>query len=156
MAVLLNVFITGMVAIPGFAFPSHKLFGTGYYVVKNPSLIQKLYKVLRVELFRRGLMLAFWGRKNNRRKFFDGRASGIENFTYQSKQSEFGHMLSFLLLSLACVALLFKGYYVLVLVASIINVVGNLYPSILQRMHRIRIERVVLLKQRSKATKNGN
>jgi len=153
MALLLSVFLTGMVAIPGFALPTHTLLNRKYYVVKNADLTQKMYKALQVEHFRKMLMWVFWGRKTNRKKFFDGKASGIDNFLYQSKQAEFGHILSFLLLLVACIPLLIKEYYLLVPVASFINVLGNLYPVILQRAHRIRIDKVLRLRKRREMAK---
>lgn len=140
-----------MVAIPGFAFATHKLVGSSYYEIKHPVLLRKAYRMLRLDLFRRALMLVFWGRKSQRKKFFDGTASGIENFIFQTKQAEFGHIVSFVLLALTAVLSVVQGYYVLALVSTCINTIGNLYPALLQRSHRHRIDRVLKLQeQRSK------
>lgn len=141
-AILLNVFITGVFAFPGFVFPTNKLLPNGFYLIKHPVALTQLYALLKVDWFRKGLLLVFWGKKGNRKRYFNGSRNGIQNFIYQSKQSEFGHLGPFIAISLVSGALLAKGQPVLVVVAMFINTVGNFYPIILQRHHRMRITRI--------------
>lgn len=140
---VMNIYVTGVFAIPGFFFPSNKLLGSSYYAIKNPASLKNLYNKLGVEKFRELLIRFIWGKENNRKKYFDGTRTGFENFIYQSKQSEFGHLLPFIILVLISIWLLWKAYFLIALVTSIINVIFNFYPIVLQRFHRIRIEKVM-------------
>ncbi len=139
---LLTLFITGIFAFPGFVYPTNKLLPPGYYRLKNPGRLEYFHKLLGVKYYNIFLMI-YWGRKKNRRKYFDGTRKGLSNFIYQSKQSEFGHFISGVTVLIASIILLFYGYHLLVIMVSIINIIGNLYPVILQRYHRIRIENLI-------------
>jgi hypothetical protein len=55
-------------------------------------------------------------KEENRTKYFDGRKSGLANLAYQSRQSEFGHLGAFLVMTGAAL--------------------------ILQRHHRMRIDKL--------------
>lgn len=96
-----------------------------------------------VKYFQFLLMAAFWGHKKNRKKYFDGTKSGLKNFIYQTKQSEFGHFGAFVGIVVISIILLFHGYYSLVMAMAIINIIGNFYPILLQRLHRERISKVM-------------
>lgn len=139
-AFLINLFITGIFAFPGFVLSTHKLIGNSYYRLKNPELLSKIYKYLGVEYFKYSLLLFFWGSKKNREKYFNGTKSGIENFVYQSKQSEFGHLGAFVAIACVTILLLFYGYFLLCIFTTVMNIILNVYPVILQRFHRVRID----------------
>lgn len=141
-SILINLFITGVFAFPGFAFPTNRLIPSNYYKLKNPGLLMKVYKIMGIPTYRNALLILFWGREKNRKKYFNGTKSGLENFIYQSKQSEFGHLGAFVCIALLSIVLLFKGYILLVAITLFINIIGNLYPLILQRYHRVRIEKL--------------
>ncbi|MBT8196299.1 MAG: hypothetical protein HKO56_06880 [Bacteroidia bacterium] len=140
---LLNLYITGIFAFPGFVLPTHKLLSKKYYQIKNKKLLIQTYKFLRVDIFRQALLFAFWGSKKNRSKYFNGTKGGLQNFIYQSKQSEFGHIASFIIILALSLALVLKGYVLLSCLAISINILGNFYPVVLQRYHRIRIENIL-------------
>lgn len=142
-AFLLSLFITGVFALPGFAFPTNRIIGLNYYTLKNPESLARLYNVLSVDHFKKMLLIIFWVRRKNRKKYFDGKRTGIDNFLYQSKQSEFGHLGAFVSISILSFVLILKGYTLLFAFITLINIVGNFYPIVLQRYHRLRIEKVV-------------
>ncbi len=98
---------------------------------------------MKVEIFRKLLMVFFWGTKKNRKKFFDGTRQGLDNMIYQTKQSEFGHLGGLILTWVLAIPLLWLGRWEIFAFISVMNIVGNLYPVILQRNHRIRLERIV-------------
>ena len=103
------------------------------------------YNVLGVKYFKYLLLLFFWGTKNNRKKYFDGTKSGIKNFVYQTHQSEFGHLGGLSVLLICSLLLAIKGYFQMSVILFIINIIGNFYPIILQRHHRIRVEKLFRL-----------
>ncbi|WP_234369106.1 glycosyl-4,4'-diaponeurosporenoate acyltransferase CrtO family protein [Brumimicrobium mesophilum] len=140
---LITLFITGIFAFIGFAYPTNKLLPYRYYNIKNPVTLKKVSRTLGVKYFQILLMLAFWGSKKNRKKYFDGTKSGLKNFIYQTKQSEFGHFGAFIGIITISIILIFHGYYNIVIAMTIINIIGNLYPILLQRLHRERISKVI-------------
>lgn len=141
-AFLLTLFITGVFAFPGFAYPTHQLIGHRYYKLKNQDKLKQVYSIMGVKYFRIFLLFVFWGRNKNRKKYFNGTRTGLQNFVYQSKQSEFGHLSAFVSIVLVNIILLMHRYYTLFIMVMVINIIGNLYPIILQRFHRLRIDKL--------------
>lgn len=142
-AFLLTLYVTGIFAFVGFVFPTNKLLPQSYYTIKNASLLSMVFKMMGVKYFRNALMFAFWGKKDNRRKYFNGTRTGLKNFIYQTKQSEFGHLGAFVVLTSLAIMFVFLQWFALAITIMIINVIGNLYPIILQRYHRIRIAKLI-------------
>jgi hypothetical protein len=138
----LSILITGIVALPGFAMPTSRLLPKSYYYIKHPIKLQYWYKKLGVHFFKSLLLIAFWGKDKNRKQYFDGTRSGFKNLIYQSKQSEFGHLIPFIALTAIAIICLLKGFWISTLIIMVINIIGNLYPIPLQRMHRYRIKRM--------------
>lgn len=146
-AVLLNLFITGVFAFTGFAYPTSKILPDAYYRVRNGSSVISIYKLLGVEHFKNFLLLAFWGRQKNRKRYFDGTKNGLCNFDFQTRQSEFGHLISLIFLCIISIPLLSASHYLLTTLVLLINFIGNFYPIILQRKHRLQITRVTALQK---------
>lgn len=140
---LLTLFVTGIFAFVGFAYPSGNLLPNSYYDVKRPKRVEFVYRLLGIQYFRILLLFTFWGTKSNRKKYFNGTKKGLNNFIYQTRQSEFGHLAAFVVILVLSIVLLGFGYVFMALITTAINVIGNLYPIILQRAHRARIQRVV-------------
>jgi hypothetical protein len=141
----LNLFITGVFALLGFAFLTNKVLPNSYYQIKDSKKLNMVYKILGVEYFKILLLMFFWGKKKNRKKYFDGTKTGIDNFDTQTRQSEFGHLAALITIMIVSFKLLMTGHFEIFYITSVINLVGNLYPIILQRTHRIQIERLKLM-----------
>jgi len=137
---ILNIFITGIFAFLGFAYPTQKLFPLSYYVIHNSKRLKAVYKFMRIDLFRKFLLATFWKSKGMRKKYFDGKKSGLPNLIKQSKKSEIGHLLPFIVLSFLSIYFLLLKLFVLSIFTMLWNVLGNLLPIILQRHHRMRIQ----------------
>lgn len=142
LAFALNLFITGIFAFVGFAFSSSSILPRSYYKIRNNKRLNLMCNVMGVKYFRAMLLFAFWGKEKNRKKFFNGTKSGIQNFIHQTKQSEFGHFGALLFVFIATVYLFINGYILLFVLSSTINFIGNFYPILLQRLHRSKIERI--------------
>lgn len=140
---LSTLYITGVFAFIGFAYPTNRLLPDGYYQIKNPKALSQIGKVMGVEYFRFLLLITFWGMKKNRKKYFNGTKQGLRNFIFQTKQSEFGHIGAFVVILVVSIVLLLHGYISMVIIITGINIIGNVYPVILQRLHRMRIEKVM-------------
>ena len=143
-AFLLALYGTGIFAFLGFAYPTHRILPASYYSIKNPQALKLWYRKLGLKYFKSILLIMFWGKEKNRKKYFNGTKKGIANFIFQTKQSEFGHLGALILIMAGSIALLYHHYFLLVAVITLLNIIGNLYPIILQRYHRIRIERLTL------------
>lgn len=140
---LLNLFLTGVFAFIGFAYPSSKVLPKSYYSINHEKQIKMWYIGLGVKYFRYALLLFFWGKGKNKKKFFDGSRRGLKNMDFETRQAEFGHLGAFVVLLLSALTLLVFGYFLLFIWIMIINALGNLYPVILQRYHRIRLQKLL-------------
>ena len=145
---LINLFITGIFALSGFAFPTQRLLPKSYYTIYQPKRLKQTYDVLGVNLFRRLLLATIWKSKKQRGKFFNGKVNGISNLAEQSMKSEFGHLIPFLLLCFLSVYFVEISAVKLGIFTFLINLIGNFYPVILQRHHRMRIQ---LIRQRQQS-----
>ncbi|MBI1316294.1 hypothetical protein GC167_05465 [bacterium] len=139
---LLSLYLTGVFAFVGFAFPTSRAL-KGYYRIRNPRLLELIYRRMGVEAFRQALLRTYWGKPQHQKRFFDGRQGGIEALMHQTRQAEFGHLGAGVCIGLATVLLGWKGHWGIVLGLIFWNVVGNGYPIVLQRHHRMRIERII-------------
>jgi hypothetical protein len=142
LAIILNIFITGIFAFPGFVFPTNRLLPKKYYTITKPKTLKSVYRVLQVKYFRLFLMIVYWGRKKNRKKYFDGTRAGLANLIFQSKQSEIGHLASLSAILLITGILVYYQYFLLFFLANFLNTLGNYYPIILQRHHRMRLQKL--------------
>jgi len=140
LAWVINMFVTGIFACAVFAWPVENLFPEFYYKVHKPKRLKKIYKVLKVELFRKFLLATVWRSRVQQKKFFNGKSDGIDNLETQSRKSDFGHILPFILLLFISIYIILKGKVILGVMVSFFNLIGNLYPVILQRHHRMRIQ----------------
>jgi len=100
--------ITGTIAFLGFVYPTSKLLQNTYYQIKNPRRLKILYKWLGVEYFRMILLKTLYIDEDNKR-YFNGIKSGVLLFDYNTKQSEFGHIIAFFLVLLISIFLLLRG-----------------------------------------------
>jgi len=140
LAFIINLFVTGIFAFLGFALPTQKLAPNTYYTVKDPKRLKKIYNFLKVDAFRKFLLATFWRNKAQRKRYFNGKPEGILILEIQSKKSEFGHLIPFIFIIAVCIYLIIIGLITLAIVTFIINIIGNFYPIILQRHHRMRIQ----------------
>ncbi|GAB2490456.1 glycosyl-4,4'-diaponeurosporenoate acyltransferase CrtO family protein [Algoriphagus taiwanensis] len=141
-ALAFNLVTTGMVAFLGFAYPTSKLLPSSYYKIKNTNRLNRVYDLLGVSFFRIFLLKTFYRGADNK-KYFNGTKTGLKLFDYNTKQSEFGHLAAFVLLGLIAIFLWVKGHISLSLWTCAINLLFNFYPIVLQRKHRIIVQRLL-------------
>ena len=96
---VINMFITGIFAFTGFAFPTERLLPESYYQVRKPKQVKKWFKIFGVEWFRKFLLATVWRSKAQQKRYFDGTREGFDNWIRQSKKSEFGHLLPFIIIN---------------------------------------------------------
>jgi hypothetical protein len=140
---VINLYITGIFAFAGFAWPTQKLLPRSYYQIHNPRTLKKIYALLKVHLFKKFLLATFWRSQKQQKKYFNGKRTGIQTLVKQSMKSEFGHLIPFLILNIAGVYLIAINLYGLGLFTILLNLIGNMYPILLQRQHRMRIQHIL-------------
>ena len=105
----INLFITGIFAFSGFAFPTQKLLPNSYYQIQDPKKLKKIYEAFQVHMFRRILLATIWKSKKQRKKYFNGTENGIPNLEEQSRKSEFGLLIPFIIISFVAIYLFIIG-----------------------------------------------
>lgn len=135
---IINLYITGVFAFSGFALPTQRFLPPSYYNIYNSKLLSSVYRTLNVDLFKKILLATLWKGKKQRKKYFNGKVDGIRNLELQSMKSEFGHLLPFMIIFLISIYLIINHLTLLGISTLVINMIGNLYPIILQRHHRMR------------------
>jgi len=138
-AILLNLFITGIFLV-GYALPLHRLLPDSYYRSVGSKAFSAACSILKMELFRKMLRLTFWGPRNNRKHFFNGKKSGLAQFEMNTRISESSHVLAFAIITTVSFYLAAVANINLAIIATLINVVFNFYPAMLQRYHRSRLQ----------------
>lgn len=141
LAFLANLFILGAFAFLGFAWPTYRLLPEKFYRVKSPETLSRISKKIGVPFFQKFLLATFWRNTNQRKNYFDGTKSGIRKWDIESRKSEFGHLIPFLILTSLSLWSIFSGNYLLALFTQLLNIFANFYPVLLQRSHRLRIQR---------------
>lgn len=142
LAWVINMFITGIFAFATFASPIQKLLPDAYYRVTQPESLKNWYKRLNVSGFRKILLATLWRSKAQRKKYFNGKADGLKGFEVESAKAEFGHLIPFVLLNFVGIYILIIGSIKLGIFVLIFNFMGNFYPIVLQRHHRMRIQAI--------------
>jgi len=140
-SVLLNLFITGIFLV-GYALPLYRLLPASYYISVESQWFATTCAFLRIELFRKIMRLTFWNSRNNKRHFFDGTRAGLTQFENNTRISESSH-------SFAFVSIVVVSFYIgvvadihIALIATLIDVIVNFYPAMLQRYHRLRLQTI--------------
>lgn len=143
-ALAIGLCVTGAFAFVGFVLPTHKLLPSGYYEVRRPRRLRRVCAQVGVGAFKWLLLWGYWGRPKHRRRFFDGTRSGLSGLIYMTKQAEFGHLGALIALIAAAAYLIAHHHAVIAGVVMVVNLVGNGYPILLQRLHRSRLARLVV------------
>ncbi len=141
LSALINLYYTGFFAFLGFALPSSKILPSRFYTIGNDPY-NFLYQILGGKYFRLFLLATFWRNKAKQKSFFSGFKNGLHSFVFESKQAEFGHLMAFIFIALFSIIMAYKGHLGFVIICSGINIIFNFYPILLQRRHRIRINRI--------------
>lgn len=111
----------------------------------------RLEKAIGVEIFKWIIMHSFF-------KYFNPKlsmakkilTSELGEYRSEMTKAEINHHFAFLFMSIFIIIKLFKGLYLFALVMLLINILMNLYPSLLQQRNKRRIDRFLrVVDQRS-------
>jgi len=151
-SILLNLFITGIFLI-GYALPLNRLFPDSYYKSVESQWFARTCGILQIKLFRKIMRLTFWNARNSRKHFFNGTRNGLAEFERNTRISESSHTFAFVCIVAVSFYLGLVGNLHLAIIATLINVIFNFYPAVLQRYHRLRLQTMMRKHTRQEANR---
>jgi hypothetical protein len=120
--------------------PLYRLFPDSYYRSVESQWFATTCGILQIKLFRKIMRLTFWNAHNSRKHFFNGTRNGLAQFERNTRISESSHSFAFVCIVAMSFYLGFVGNLHLAITATLINVIFNFYPAVLQRYHRLRLQ----------------
>jgi hypothetical protein len=120
-------------------------FKLAYYLEKTWEKKGKIYEAFGINLFRKLLVIIGWEKLNKKANPVEKNLQALEHLEYRTKQSELGHIIIFfiVLAFTIYVAITFGIKESVSLI--ILNILLNLYPVLLQRYNRPRLQRAIIL-----------
>jgi Flp pilus assembly protein TadB len=120
-----------------------------YYTSKTWERKGQLYEYCGINLFRKLLVLIGWEKLNKKSNPVEKSAKALAHNLLRTKKSELGHLIIFfIVLGVSVVVIVNSGLRNAVWLITF-NIILNLYPVLLQRYNRPRIERALQLIQRN-------
>lgn len=123
-----------------------------YFTEKPWEKGGKIYKLIGINLYRKLLVWMGWEKLNKKLKPVEKSTAALMNLHYRTKQDELGHLIVFFIVLGFNIFVELEFGPVKSLSLLLLNVLLNLYPVLLQRYNRPRIERAVNLSKRKSST----
>lgn len=120
-------------------------FKSDYYLEKSWEKKGKIYEAFGINWFRKLLVIIGWEKLNKKANPVEKNIQALIHLEYRTKQSELGHIIIFfiVLAFTIYVAVTFGIKETLSLI--ILNILLNVYPVLLQRYNRPRLQRAIVL-----------
>ena len=119
-----------------------------YFSEKTWERRGKIYESFGVNFYRKLLVWTGWEKLNKKSNPIERNIKALMHLHYQTKQSELGHVVILIIVLGFNVFVAVKFGIVKSLWLLILNILLNLYPVLLQRYNRPRIERAINLSKR--------
>jgi len=114
-----------------------------YYNEKPWEQGGKIYQSLGINVFRKLLVWVGWEKLNKKSSPVEKNTTALMHLHYRTKQSELGHIIILMIVLGVNIFVAFKFGILKSLWLLVLNILFNLYPILLQRYNRPRIERVM-------------
>ncbi|WP_208745948.1 glycosyl-4,4'-diaponeurosporenoate acyltransferase CrtO family protein [Pedobacter kyonggii] len=106
-------------------------------IIRNPDFSKRI-----------GLGIFLWIVQNSFFKYFNPKLSikkkikisELDNLRYEMTIAEVGHLIAFLFVMIFAMVKVFNGQFLFALIMMVINILLNLYPSLLQQENKKRID----------------
>lgn len=121
---------------------------SSYYNEKVWERKGKIYEQVGINFFRKLLVWAGWEKLNRKSNPIEKNIKSLTDLHYQTKKSELGHLIILFIVLGFNVFVAFKFGVLRSLWLLLLNILLNLYPILLQRYNRPRIERAINLSKR--------
>lgn len=119
-----------------------------YYKDKTWERRGKIYESLGINFFRKLLVLIGWEKLNKKSAPVVKDTKALMHLHYQTKKSELGHLIIFIIVLGFNIFVALKFGFAKSLWLLVLNILLNLYPILLQRYNRPRVERAINLSKR--------
>lgn len=120
-------------------------FTSSYYNQKSWERKGKIYEVLGINIFRKLLVLIGWEKLNKKANPIEKNTNALIHLQYRTKQSEFGHTIILFIVLGFTIFVVYRYGIKESLSLVLLNILLNLYPILLQRYNRPRLERAIIL-----------
>jgi len=121
---------------------------SSYYNHKTWERRGEIYRYVGIDFFRKLLVWIGWEKVIRKSCPIEKNTKALVNLHYQTKRSEIDHLIIFVIVLAINVFVAIKYGILKSLYLLILNVILNLYPILLQRYNRPRIERALNLSKR--------
>ena len=122
-----------------------------YYNEKGWEQKGKIYELIGINYFRKLLVLIGWEKVIRKSNPIEKSTATLVNLHHQTKKSELGHLIIWYIVLGFTVFVAFQFGVLKSIWLLILNILLNLYPVLLQRYNRPRIQRAINLSQRRMA-----
>ena len=119
-----------------------------YYNEKTWERRGKIYESFGLNFYRKLLVWIGWEKLNKKSNPIEKNIKALTHLHYQTKKSELGHIIIFFIVLGFNIFVAFKFGILKSFSLLILNILLNLYPILLQRYNRPRIERAINLSKR--------
>ncbi|MNS96099.1 hypothetical protein D3C72_1303830 [compost metagenome] len=118
-------------------------FTSPYFKEKAWEKRGKVYESFGINFYRKLLVWIGWEKLNKKSKPVEKNTKALINLHYRTKQDELGHIIILIIVLGFNILVAFKFGVLQSLWLLILNILLNLYPVLLQRYNRPRIERAI-------------
>ena len=122
-----------------------------YYNEKGWEQKGRIYELIGINYFRKLLVLVGWEKITRKSTPIEKSTETLVNLHHQTKKSELGHLIIWYIVLGFTVFVAFQSGVLKSIWLLILNILLNLYPVLLQRYNRPRIQRAINLSQRRMA-----
>jgi hypothetical protein len=124
---------------------------SAYYHEKKWERKGRLYELIGINYFRKLLVLIGWEKVIRRSTPIEKSTAALMNLHHQTKKSELGHVIILYVVMGFTIVVAFQFGVLKSIWLLSLNILLNLYPVLLQRYNRPRIQRAINLSQRRTA-----
>lgn len=137
---------TLMMSLLAFTTTVQPKFTSTYYTIKKWELEGEIYKLAGVNIFRKLLVWVEWEKLKKKTLLVKNSPESLASLAYATKQSEFGHLVIFIIVMLFTGFMAVKFGIANSLWLLVLNVLLNAYPIFVQRYNRPKFERLLKIK----------
>jgi len=136
-----------MMAVFYFTSSFKPKLASSYYRSKKWEANGSIYKWLGVNVFRKFLVLIGWEKVIRAASPVNKNLTAIKHLEYGTRQAEFGHLSIFFIVLIMNFFVAFRYGITQSLSLFFLNIIFNVYPVLLQRYNRPRLQRAIRLKE---------
>jgi hypothetical protein len=124
-----------------------------YFKEKNWEQKGKTYEQLGIHFFRKLLVIVGWEKLNKKENPVKNNLAALIHLEYRTKQSELGHLIIFFIVGGFSIYVAIRYSFSASSWLIFLNLLLNIYPILLQRYNRPRLQRAIQIFQRKESAK---